>query len=546
MNAPDKQEITGQDITGQNITAQNIIGIAGAGAMGAGIAQVAANCGHPVRLYDLDPDSIQKGIDAIRAGLQKLVARGRKSPEQAENLLSRIHACPALRQLSDCDLVIEAVTEDRHAKQQLFRQLEQICRPATLLASNTSSISITALGAGLSRPQNLAGMHFFNPAPVMKLVEIVSGLATSPDTAGCLFDTAANWGKIPVHVKSSPGFLVNRVARAFYAEPLRLLQEGAAGIATLDALFKASGFPMGPFELMDVIGNDVNYAVTESVFRGDYHDPRFRPSVLQKERVEAGFLGRKTGRGWYDYNNPAPEGSTVPHPSNPGKSHPEAATITGTPEVDTLTSDWRPRSIKVRGDLGTAAALIPAAEKAGITVTREDGNPAIFIGNTLLALTDGRTATLRANAHGTPDLILFDLMADYAETPHVAVAKAQQASADALHHAAGFFNALGKTVSVLDDTPGLCLMRTVCMLANEGADAVHQRICEVAAVDQAMQYGMNHPRGPLQWADQIGLAEVRSVLRNLQQSYGPERYRCSPLLDRKVEAGEVFYPEPAR
>ena len=497
----------------------------GAGTMGAGIAQVAAAGGHVVKLHDTGAESIDAGIAAIRSGLHKLVVRGRKDEREVERLLSRIHACPALEQLAECNLVIEAVVEDARIKKQLLRQIEQLCHPATVLATNTSSLSITALGAALARPHNLAGMHFFNPAPVMKLVEVVSGSATSAKTAQRVFDSAANWGKIPVHARDSPGFIVNRVARAFYGEPLRLLQEGAAGAATLDALFKASAsFRMGPFELMDLIGNDVNYSVTESVFNAFDQDARFEPSPLQKERVAGGFLGRKSGRGWYDYRSG------------------------NRPEADTVSSDFRPRSIRVCGDLGVANGLIALAEKAGVDIVREDAGGAvavndeagIFIENTMLALTDGRSATARGGANGRRDLILFDLMADYADNRHIALAQAQPARAQAVQHAVGFFNALGKTVSVLGDAPGLCVMRTVCMLANEGADAVHQGVCEIVAVDQAMQYGMNHPRGPLWWADRIGLARVQTVLRNLHQSYG-RRYRCSPLIARKAEAGETFY-----
>ncbi len=504
---------------------RDIIGVVGAGTMGAGIAQVAAAFGHTVRLYDSNAEAVERGIAGVERGLRGLVARGRKDAGEVDELVARIRPCASLQGLSDCRLVIEAAAEDLAVKQTLLRQLEPLCDAATILATNTSSLSITALGAGLARPQNLAGMHFFNPAPIMKLVEVVSGLATSADTARWLFDAAARWGKMPVHARNSPGFIVNRVARAFYGEPLRLLQEGAADLATLDALFTtAAGLPMGPFELMDVIGNDVNYAVTESVFAAYSQDSRFQPSWLQKERVAGGLLGRKSGRGWYDYRHP--------------EDRPQAAVVS---------NDFRPRSIRVCGDLGVAHALVSLAEKAGIAVRREhdkggkDDASGIFIGDTRLALTDGRSATLRSQQDGSADLILFDLMGSYTDHRRIAVAASRSARACALPHALGFFNALGKTVSVLDDPPGLCVMRTVCMLANEGADAVFQGVCEAAAVDRAMRYGMNHPRGPLRWADHIGLATVQTVLRNLQQSYGLERYRCSLLISRCVESGQAFY-----
>ena len=511
------------------------VGVAGAGTMGAGIAQVAAAAGHRVKLHDNDADAINTGIDAIRANINKRIARGRIDAHAAEQLLARIEPCAALTQLSDCALVIEAVAENLQVKQELLTRVEQTCAADTVLATNTSSLSITALAAALARPRNLVGMHFFNPAPAMKLVEVVSGAATDSAAAQLIFNTAAAGGKTPVFARASPGFIVNRVTRALYAEPLRLLQEGAANVATIDALFKESaGFPLGPFELMDVIGNDVNLAVSESMFEAYYRDPRFQPSLLQKELVASGCLGRKSGRGWYDYGGDGDD-SAAAHP---------AAT------VDNTRSDFRPRMVTVRGDLGVAAALVQLAEQAGIKVARIDANrdnnatvanqPGIDIDGIFLTLTDGRSATVRAAESGHPDLVVFDLTADYATASRIGIAAARQANARALDCAAGFFNALGKSVSTLEDAPGLCVMRTVCMLANEGADAVYHGVCDAAAVDRAMQYGMNYPRGPLRWADQIGLARVQTVLRNLQYSYGMERYRCAQLIARKAAAGETF------
>ncbi|MDD9857045.1 MAG: 3-hydroxyacyl-CoA dehydrogenase [Gammaproteobacteria bacterium] len=506
--------------------ASHVVGVAGAGTMGAGIAQVAAAAGHRVKLHDRDAAAIDRGLKAIRAALDRRVERGRLDARASEQQLARIEPCPALAQLSDCALVIEAVAEDVQVKRALLAQAEKACAAETVLATNTSSLSVTEIGAALARPHNLVGMHFFNPAPAMKLVEVVSGAATAAQVAQRAFDTAAAWGKTPVFARASPGFIVNRVTRALYAEPLRLLQEGAAGIATLDALFKESaGFPLGPFELMDVIGNDVNYAVTESMFDAYYRDSRFQPSLLQKELVAGGLLGRKSGRGWYDY-----------------------ASAPAAPQPETAHSDFRPRAVTVRGDLGVAEGLAALAEQSGVEVARrhrESGEAGIYIDDTCLALTDGRSATLRASQDRRPDLVLFDLMADYAAGRRIALAGARQAGARALQHAVGFFNALGKSVSVLDDAPGLCVMRTVCMLANEGADAVYHGVCDAAAVDRAMRHGMNYPRGPLRWADQIGLARVQSVLRNLQRGYGLERYRCSQLIERKAAAGETFRKQPA-
>lgn len=509
-----------------------MVGIAGAGAMGAGIAQVAAAAGHHVRLHDRDSAAIDNGIKTIRANLDKRIGHGRIDAGAAQQLIARIEACPALNQLSDCALVIEAVAEDLQVKRELLTRIEQTVADDAVIATNTSSLSVNAMAAVLARPHNFAGMHFFNPAPVMKLVEVVSSPATDPHVAQRLFATATAWGKTPVFARASPGFIVNRVTRALYAEPLRLLQEGAADVVTIDALLReAGGFPLGPFQLMDIIGNDVNLAVSESMFEAYYRDPRFQPSPLQKELVESGRLGRKSGCGWYDYRDASPS------------------------TVDNAAGDYRPRKVTVYGDLGVAAPLVQLAQDAGIEVERVDGDgdgagdgvgdgdggdAGIVIDGVFIALTDGRSATVRARDTGQSDTVLFDLALDYTTGKRIAITVASQAGAAALNCAVGFFNAIGKHVSVIGDAPGMCVMRTLCMLANEGADAVYHGVCDAASVDQAMRAGMNYPRGPLRWADQIGLAQVQTVLRNLQYSYGMERYRCSPLIARQAAAGETF------
>ena len=289
----------------------NTVAVIGAGTMGAGIAQVAAAAGHPVLLYDAFEGAAEKGLARIGQGLAKLVDRGKMTAADRDSLLARIVPVGGLADLAPAALVIEVIVENLEVKRQVFAELEDICGENAILATNTSSISVTAIGAALKRPERLVGMHFFNPAPVMKLVEIVSGLATAPEIAEVVHATATAWGKQAVHARSTPGFIVNRVARPFYAEGLRVVEEGAADVATVDAVIKESGgFRMGPFELMDLIGHDVNYAVTQSVFEAYYQDQRFLPSLLQQELVQAGRLGRKSGRGFYDYaegvEKPAP------------------------------------------------------------------------------------------------------------------------------------------------------------------------------------------------------------------------------------------------
>ncbi|MCP4471991.1 MAG: 3-hydroxyacyl-CoA dehydrogenase PaaC [Gammaproteobacteria bacterium] len=502
------------------LDSSQVIAVVGAGTMGSGIAQVAAKAGHPVLLYDAGAGAARKGRDKIAGGLAILVERGSMDEAERSEMLERISIVDGLAGLASAALVIEAIVEKLEIKQQVFAELEELCGDDVVLATNTSSLSISAIGADLSRPERLVGMHFFNPAPIMKLVEIVGGLATDRGIADSIFATAENWGKLAVHARSSPGFIVNRVARPFYAEGLRLLQEGAADVATIDAIMRdCGGFRMGPFELMDLIGLDVNYAVTESVHASYYGDQRFTPSLLQKELVDGGFLGRKSGRGFYDYadgaDKPAPADCAV-------KPAPDAVTM--------------------HGESPFKQALVNLCSAAGIGIEQQPGDDfAIVCGDATLCLTDGRMATVRALEDDIENLVLFDLALDYESTPRIAICKADNASAAVLDAATGFWQKLGKQVSLLDDVAGLCVMRSVCMLANEAADAINQQVCGMAAVDTAMQGGLNYPRGPLAWADAVGLDHVLEVLDNLGQNYGEDRYRASPLLIRRVAGGKNFH-----
>jgi 3-hydroxybutyryl-CoA dehydrogenase len=503
------------------LPSSTVVAIIGAGTMGFGIAQVAARYGHPVLLYDASENALDKAVTRLGKDLERLVQRGRLSAAERAAILSRITPVHSLEDMAPARLVIEAIVENLEVKRQVFSQLEKLCGGEVILATNTSSLSITAIGATLQRPQQVVGMHFFNPAPLMRLVEVVSGIDTRPEIAATIYATAEAWGKQPVHVKSTPGFIVNRVARPFYAEGMRILQEGAADAATIDAiLHEAGGFRMGPFELMDLIGHDVNFAVTGSVFTAYFNDQRFQPSLLQQELVNAGYLGRKTGRGFHFYEH------------EEGRQHTPLTTADPVPA---------PAAVTVYGRLDGAEPLVDLIAAAGIAVAQQPGDGFIQAGDTRIVLTDGRFATERAMAAGVPDLVAFDLALDYAKATRLAVARADQAAAAALNTAVGLFQALGKQVSVIDDIPGMVVMRTVCMLANEGADAVNQQVCSVGAVDIAMQNGVNYPRGPLAWADAVGLPLVLKVLDNLARTYGEDRYRASPLLRRKVFAGRKFH-----
>ena len=289
-----------------------IIGIIGSGAMGAGIAQVVATAGHTVRLLDQNAEALQRASRSIEANLHKLAEKGKLTAAAVEAAVARLHLTGDIQQFADCELVLEAVVEDLAVKQQLFRQLESIVSANCVLATNTSSLSVTSIAAACQQPERFIGIHFFNPAPLMQLVEVIPAIQTREELTTEVRDLVESWGKLPVLAKDTPGFIVNRVARPYYGEAIRMLDEGLADIATIDwALTELGGFRMGPFTLMDFIGHDVNYRVTESVFTAFFYDPRYKPSFTQKRLFEAGYYGRKAGRGFYSY---APE-AAQPEPN---------------------------------------------------------------------------------------------------------------------------------------------------------------------------------------------------------------------------------------
>ncbi|TFW32199.1 3-hydroxyacyl-CoA dehydrogenase PaaH [Massilia horti] len=510
----------------QALAKGSIVAVIGAGAMGCGIAQVAAAAGHQVRLFDTRQDAAAKAVAEIGKTYGKLVEKGRMGATEADLARERLHAVGSLGDVAGASLVVEAIVENLDVKRKLFMELEEIVGDDCILATNTSSISVTAIAAPLRHPQRLVGMHFFNPVPLMALVEVISGLATDKGVADVVFATAESWGKHPAHAKSTPGFIVNRVARPYYAEALRLLSERAADPATLDAVMRdCGGFRMGPFELMDLIGHDVNFAVTQSVFNAYFGDPRFTPSIIQQELLNAGFLGRKAGRGFFHYGENAQKAEPQVEPPQP---YPSKVVLCVAPE-----------------DVGAAESIARRLQAAGVEVERQQASAtALHCNGAAIYLTDGRTATERAAADWHADTVLYDLLLDPATAKRVALTRADQCGTAAWQSAVGLFQAAGFAVTRLDDVPGMAVMRTVAMLANEAADAVNQGVCSASAVDVAMQKGVNYPRGPLAWADTVGLAQIVAVLSNLAATYGEDRYRVSPLLRRKVagnSAGARFH-----
>jgi 3-hydroxybutyryl-CoA dehydrogenase len=494
------------------------IGVIGAGTMGSGIAQVAAVAGHRVKIFDTQTGAMARAIESIKAALRRGVARGTVSELEALAAVNRVVPVRGLEELADSGLVIEAIAENLELKQDVFQDVEKIVAPDCILATNTSSLSITELATALDRPERFVGMHFFNPAPLMELTEIVSGLATDPQIIATVAATAKAWNKTPVNARSTPGFIVNRVARPFYAEALRLLSERAADPATIDELVRESGgFRMGPFELMDLVGNDINFAVTQSVFRTSFFDPRFTPSLIQQEMVQAGFLGRKSGRGFYRY---APEANQPLPAFEPPASRPEKISF----------AEPRPVTGALLGRLQNA---FPHASRS----SRTDAAKLAQVNDAVLRLTDGRTASRVAHELGTPNVVLIDLAHDYGKARTLAISRSDQCSERAYRSIVGLLQTAGFNVVRLKDLPALVVMRIVTMVINEAADAVHYGVSNKCDVDLAMRKGVSYPAGPFGWAARLGTTTVYEVLQNLATCYGEDRYRTSPLIERSFWSG---------
>ncbi|MCE9886688.1 3-hydroxyacyl-CoA dehydrogenase [Obesumbacterium proteus] len=500
---------------------QGSVGVIGAGTMGIGIAQVAASAGHSVMLFDVNAEASSRALSALHQRLQQRVDAGKADADSTQQLLARIQIVTALTELAPCTLVIEAIAERLEIKQSLFRDLEAICSPQTLFASNTSSLSITAIASALKYPQRMAGLHFFNPAPVMKLVEIVRGLETDADTLNALRELAVAWKKQSVVCRSTPGFIVNRVARPFYAETLRALEEQIATPATLDAVLRdAGGFAMGPLQLTDLIGHDVNYAVTESVFYAFGSDPRFQPSLVQKELVEAGHLGRKSGRGFYRYQS-----DIQPVP----------------PVFAPIETGAMPQRISAHGRWSALPEFAALLQQNGIAIEElkesTESSPFLRLDEVTFMLTNGKLSSQIAAETRTP-VVQFDLSVNHQQASAIAISAASCNSAAQTALVIRFLQSLGKNVIVLPDYPALLTLRTVAMLCNEALDVVNKGIASAEDTDLAMRLGVNYPAGPLAWGNQLGWQHILTTLENLNHFYADTRYRPAPLL-RQLAAGYV-------
>jgi len=496
-----------------------VVGVVGAGTMGIGVAETAARAGHRVFLFDVSESAAQTALSALADRLDGRVARGKIARDDADAILSRLTCAPALDALAPCALIVEAVVEDLKIKQDLFSSLERLAGPDAILASNTSSISITAIARPLEKPGRVAGLHFFNPAPVMKLVEVVPGLQTTQATVRTLLGLCAHWEKVGVQAKSVPGFIVNRVARPFYAEGFLALEQGVAAPAQIDALIeKSAGFRMGPLALADLIGHDVNAAVAQGVFDACNGHTRFRPSLAQQELVAAGRLGRKSGCGIYRYDG-AGDPQTPPAPSLSPPPPPAA-------QIAAMAVRFSP------APTGAALWCRDALRKAGhAPETDRDLAPGQWaLAGGVVSPNAGRSALALSTEIDKPCIVH-----DWAHDPGGSRLLGFSASTPDMEQAfLALLSAVGVEGVVLKDRPGLIALRTIAMIVNAACDAARDEVAREDDIDRAMRFGVNYPRGPFEWADLIGPAFLTRALSSIAEETGDPIYLPSEYLRRRA------------
>jgi len=500
--------------------APRTIAVVGAGLMGRGIAQIAAQAGFDVALFDVKPGAAAEGKRAIGATLAALAAKQKLTEDDAARAGARIALVDELGELSHVDLVIEAIVERLDAKQALFAALEAIVGKQCILATNTSSLSVTAIAAACANPERVAGLHFFSPVPVMKLVEVIGGLLTAPQVVERLLAFGAALGHTPVRARDTPGFIVNHAGRGYGTEALRILGEGIADVATIDrVLTDGAGFRMGPFALFDLTGLDVSQPVMESIYHQYYEEPRFRPSPLGAQRLAAGVLGRKSGRGFYDYG-----GGAAPAPAPP----PAAASAARRIWVSARDSAARQRVISLVTQLGAEVDPGPQPPPDAACLILPCGCDA-----TTAALDEGLDPARTVALDVVPDLAKHrTLMTTPITRPDVR---------DAVH---ALFGADGASVAIIHDSPGFIVQRVLAHIVNIACDIAQQRIAAPADIDRAVRIGLAYPMGPLAWGDALDPARVLTILQELARAYGDPRYRPSPWLSRRARLGvSLLTPE---
>jgi 3-hydroxybutyryl-CoA dehydrogenase len=518
------------------VSAPKTIGVAGAGTMGAGIAQLACLSGARTLLHDPVAEALERGLEQIKRHLDRGAERGRWSAGDASAAAARLEPAKALEDLAPCELVIEAAPERLELKRDLFAKLsEGVVSERCVLATNTSSLLVTAIASAASRPERVVGMHFFNPAPLMRLLEIVAGTESSPEALSVARSAAEAMGKVVIDAVDGPGFLVNRCNRPFGLEGQRLLQDQIASAHQIDRICRlAGGFRMGPFELSDLVGVDVGLEIARSFYEQSFGEPRWRPAPLVAKVVAAGRAGRKSGRGYYDYSG----GTDAYRPPDPeplpvGGGDGVVVVAGASPlamELRELAAeaDWDVLTPEEAGDRQPPSLILDATFGEEPDVPLEGGPQAICCAAGSLAALDPGGAAV--GFHALPPL---------AETRLVELTRGLDSAPSAAEAAERFFATLGKHAEWVGDGPGLVLGRIVCQVINEGAFALGEGVGSAEDIDAGMVHGLNYPRGPLAWADQIGLDHVTAVLDGLHEELGEDRYRMAPALRRLALSGRL-------
>jgi 3-hydroxybutyryl-CoA dehydrogenase len=515
--------------------APNTIGVLGAGTMGSGVAQLACIAGARTLLHDPIPEALERGVSAIHKQLDRAVERGRMSAQDAQAARDRLQPAATLGDLKPCELVIEAAPESLELKQQMFSALaEGIVGPDCVLATNTSSLLVTAIAAAVPHPERVVGMHFFNPAPVMRLLEVVAGPESSPQALATARVAGEAMGKHVIDAFDGPGFLVNRCNRPFGLEALKLLGERIAGVEEIDRICRVEGgFRMGAFELMDLVGVDVGLAVSRSFYEQSFYEPRWRPSMITARTVAAGRYGRKSGRGYYDYAN-GTDAYREPDPALPSAGGGDGLIV-------------------IAGDSALAEQLAAAAAAAGWDVRTPDqaGGDVPFLaldctlGDEPSAPLEGGPQAICCAAGSLAALdpggsaVGFHALPPLGESGLVELTRGADSAESAAIAAERFFATLGKLTIWVGDAPGLVLGRMLCQVINECAFALGEGVGSAQDIDVGMVYGLNYPRGPLEWADEVGLDHVLAVLDALYDERREERYRTAPALRRLAWSGRL-------
>ena len=493
------------------------IGIVGTGAMGRGIAQIAAQAGSTVLLFDTQPDAVTKARDAVSTQWDKLVEKGRIGADAASAQKARLKPAAALADLAGCDLIVKAIVENLDVKKKLFAELEGIVQPTAVLATNTSSLSVTAIAAALKRPQQFAGFHFFNPVPLMKVVEVVAGLKTDPAVCATLSAYARDLGHTPVQAQDTPGFIVNHAGRGYGTEALRILGEGVADVATIDRILRDQvGFKLGPFELLDLTALDVSHPVMESIYHQYYEEPRFRPSVITAQRLAGGLVGKKVGEGFYRYADGVAHIS--PEPAVPVVADADMPPVWVSPRAAR-----RAELYQLLKDLGARIETGTSPSPQALTLVAPLGFDVTTVA-VVERLDPARTVGI-------------DMLIEDAATKRRVLATNPATRVDMRNAAHALFARDGKPVSVIRDSGGFVTQRVVAHIVNIASDICQQGICSPADLETAVTLGLGYPLGPLAMGNRWGPTNILEVLFNLQTVYGDTRYRPSPWLRRRGAIG---------